>query len=194
MPLDRVPGEQFDVLVDHTDGQVRHPCSRGLTPSCFSKSQGNNWRDPMGAYCLLGSIPSHRAGIGEILEVLWFECHGAIIFGDRKEVACIPHAGCRLEILATPPSPHRKVDLLLPGQVIRYMHSFILGDRFVLPSGRKVGLRHLVGFKLQLALSSPPPPPEDVVVRRPLYERASMRAPGRPSCVPVAAAGTQSDF
>ena len=31
------------------------------------------------------------------------------------------------------------------------MHSFLLGDRFVLPGGRKVGLRYLVGFKLQLA-------------------------------------------
>jgi hypothetical protein len=148
----------------------------------------------MGAYCLLGSIPSHSASIGEILEVLWFEYHGAIIFGDRKEIACIPHAGCRLEILATPPSPHRKVDLLLPGQVIRYTHSFLLGDRFVLPSGRKVGLHYLVGFKLQLALSSAPPPQEDVIVWRPPYERAGMRAPGRTSCVPVAPAGTRSDF
>jgi hypothetical protein len=32
MPLDRVSGEQFDVLVDHADGQVRHLRSRGLTP------------------------------------------------------------------------------------------------------------------------------------------------------------------
>ena len=32
MPLDRVTGEQFDVLVDHADGRVGHPCSRGLTP------------------------------------------------------------------------------------------------------------------------------------------------------------------
>ena len=47
----------------------------------------------MGAYCLLGSIPAHRASVGEILEVLWFDYHGAIIFGDRKEIACIPHAG-----------------------------------------------------------------------------------------------------
>src|SRR5881409_1753268 len=66
----------------------------------------------------------------------------AIIFGDRKEIACIPHAGCRLEIVATPASPHRKVNLLLPGQVIRYTHSFFLGDRFELPSGTKVSLRH----------------------------------------------------
>jgi hypothetical protein len=32
MPLDRITGEQFDVLVDHADGWVGHLCSRGLTP------------------------------------------------------------------------------------------------------------------------------------------------------------------
>ena len=32
MPLDRVPGEQFDVLVDHADGPAGHPCSCGTTP------------------------------------------------------------------------------------------------------------------------------------------------------------------
>jgi hypothetical protein len=30
MPLDRVTGEHFDVLVDHADGRVGHPCSCGL--------------------------------------------------------------------------------------------------------------------------------------------------------------------
>jgi hypothetical protein len=148
----------------------------------------------MGAYCLLGSIPAHRASVGEILEVLWFDYHGAIIFGDRKEIACIPHAGCRLEITATPPNPHRKVDLLLPGQVIRYTHSFFLGDRFVLPGGRKVSLWHLVGFKLQRASSSPPPPLEDVVVQRRPDERAGMRALGLSSGVPVLAARARRDF
>jgi hypothetical protein len=120
----------------------------------------------MGAYCLLGSIPSHPVSIGEIMEVRQFDCHGAIIFGDREEVACIPRAGCRLEIVATPPSPHRKVNLLLPGQVIRYTHSFFLGDRFELPGGTKVSLWHLVGFKLQLASSVVLPPLEDAAVRR----------------------------
>jgi hypothetical protein len=148
----------------------------------------------MGAYCLLESIPSHRAGAGEILEVLWFGYHGAIIFGDRNEIACIPHAGCRLEIVAAPASPHRKVELLLPGQVIRYTHSFFLGDRFALPGGRKVRLRHFVGFKLQLASSPAPPSLEDIVFRRRPSERAGMRAPGRCSGVPVAAAPTRGDF
>jgi hypothetical protein len=142
----------------------------------------------MGAYCLLGSIRSHRASPGETLEVLWFEYHGAVIFGDRKEIACIPHEGCRLEITAIPPSPHRKVELLLPGQVIRYTHSFFLGDRFVLPDGHKVNLRHLVGFKLRVVSSLAPLPLEDVVVRRPLGERAELRTCGLSSGVPVLAA------
>ena len=129
----------------------------------------------MGAYCLLGSIPSHTVSVGEIMEVRWFDYHGAIIFGDREEIACIPHAGCRLEIVATPPSSPRKVNLLLPGQVIRYTHSFFLGDRFELPGGTKVSLRHLVGFKLQLASSVALPPREDVVVRRRPMERAGTR-------------------
>jgi len=120
MPLDRVSGEQFDVLVDHTDGQVRHPCSRGLTPSCFK-------------------------------------------------------------------------DLSRKATRIVFVHAFVLARRSI-RAARKVGLRYLVGFKLQLALSSSPRPPADVVVRRPMYERAGMRATGRTSCVPVVAAGTRSDF
>jgi len=54
----------------------------------------------------------------------------------------------------------------LPGQVIRYIHSFFLGDRFLLPNGGKVKLQHLVGFKLQLASRPVAPPLEDVVTRR----------------------------
>jgi hypothetical protein len=120
----------------------------------------------MGAYCLLESVPSHRASVGEILEVRKVDHYGAVIFGDRNEIACVPHEGCRLEITPTGPGPHRKAELLLPGQVIRYMQSFFLGDRFVLPNGRKVKLQHLVGFKLQLASRPVPPPLEDVVIRR----------------------------
>ena len=120
----------------------------------------------MGAYCLLESVSSHRASVGEILEVRKVDHYGAVIFGDRNEIACVPHEGCRLEIIATGPSPHRKAEMLLPGQVIRYMQSFFLGDRFVLPNGRKVKLQHLVGFKLQLASRPVPPPLEDVVIRR----------------------------
>ena len=140
----------------------------------------------MGAYCLLEKIPSHTVSVGEIMEVRWSDYHEAIIFGDREEVARIPHAGCRLEIVATPPSSHRKVNLLLPGQVIRYTHSFFLGDRFELPGGTKVSLRHLVGFKLQLASSLARPPVEEAVVRRRPAERTGTRACGLTSGVPVA--------
>jgi hypothetical protein len=132
----------------------------------------------MGAYCLLGLIPSHPARVGEIMKVLSSDYHGAVIVGDRREIACIPHTGCRLEIVATPPVSHRKVNLLLPGQVIRYKRSFFLGDRFELTGGTKVSLRHLVGFELQLASSLAPTPLEDVVVRR---RRLSELEPSRRS-------------
>jgi len=120
----------------------------------------------MGAYCLLDWIASHPARAGEILEVVWFDYHGPVIFGDRREIACIPHTGCRLEIVAAPASPHPKVDLLLPGQIVRYSHSFFLGDRFELPGGGRVGLRHLVGFKLQLASSVAVSPQQGAIRRR----------------------------
>ena len=196
MPLDRVPGKRSDVLADHADGPGSGIHIRVASPLPVERteSQADSWRDIMGAYCLLESIPSHSASVGEILEVLWFDHRGAIIFGDKKEIARIPHAGCRLEITATPPKPHRKVDLLLPGQVIRYKHSFFLGDRFVLPGGPTVSLRHLVGFKLQLAASPTPPPLEDVVIWRRLDERAGMCAAGPTSGVPVAAAQSWGDL
>ena len=128
----------------------------------------------MGAYCLRALIPVHPARAGEIMQVLWSDYYGAVVFGERGEIACIPHKGCRLEVVATAPTSHRKVNLLLPGQVIRYKRSFLFGDRFELPSGTKVGLWHLVGFKLQLALSMPLVPVEDLTVERPA-RRASDR-------------------
>jgi len=130
----------------------------------------------MGAYCLLGLIASHPARVGEIMEVLWSDYNGPVIFGDRREIACIPHTGCRLEIVVTPPISHGKVNLLLPGQVIRYKRSFFLGDRFEVPDGTQVSLRHLVGFKLQLAPSLAPPPMEDVVVRGRRLSESSRRS------------------
>ena len=39
----------------------------------------------MGVYCLLDSIASHPARVGEIMEVVWFDHHGPVIFGDWKE-------------------------------------------------------------------------------------------------------------
>jgi hypothetical protein len=121
----------------------------------------------MGAYCLLTQVPRHSARVGEILEVWWSDYYGAALFGDRQEIACIPHTGCRLEIVATAETTHPGVNLLLPGQILRYQRSFFLPDRLTLPSGSKVWLGHFVGFKLQLApeVISPPPREEDLVER-----------------------------
>ena len=110
----------------------------------------------MGAYCLRALIPSHTASVGEIMEVLWSDYYGAAIFGDRREIARIPHKGCRLEIVATAKTTHPLVNLLLPGHVIRYKRSFFFRDRFELPSTATVGLDEFVGFKLQLAPSTAP--------------------------------------
>ena len=104
----------------------------------------------MGVYCLRALIRHHTAQAGEIMAVRWSDYYGAAIFGDGQEIACIPHSGCWLEILGTAETSHGKVNQLLPGQVIRYTQSFLLGDRFELPGGARVGLWHLVGFRLQL--------------------------------------------
>jgi hypothetical protein len=120
----------------------------------------------MGAYCTLLNIRRHPAILGEIMEVRRPSPYDdPVLFGDRKEIACIPHKGCLLEIVAVGETTHREVTRLLPGQVIRYTPSFFFGDRFKLPRGKKVGLSQLVGFKLQLV---PPQalavPDEDAIV------------------------------
>lgn len=142
----------------------------------------------MGAYCLRASIPSHAARKGEIMEVLWSDYYGAVLFGDRGEIACIPHKGCRLEVVATAMTSHRGVNLLLPGQVIQYWRSFFLGDRFKLPNGARVGLDELVGFKLQLGPETASVPPvEELIVERARRTRARVSeddAPGHVSAVP----------
>ena len=109
----------------------------------------------------------------EIMEVRRLSTYGDVaVFGDRGEVACIPHKGCWLEVVAAGEATHREVNQLLPGQVTRYTRSFFLGDRFELPSGTRVGLPHLAGFKLQLAASRTAPlPEEDAVVRRVTREK-----------------------
>jgi hypothetical protein len=71
-----------------------------------------------------------------------------------------------LEIVAVGDTTHREVNRLLPGQVIRYTPSFFFG-RFMLPSGKKVRLSQLVGFKLQLVPPRTAPlPEEDAIVER----------------------------
>ena len=131
----------------------------------------------MGVYCTLALIPHHDAKVGEIMEVRWVDHDGAALFGDKREIACIPHKGCRLEIAAAVATSHREVNLLLPGAVIRYKRSFFSGDRFELPSGTTVGLRHLVGFKLQLAPSTTSAPPVEEVVVWGRRRRESERVP-----------------
>jgi len=133
----------------------------------------------MGFYCTLVRLPRHAAQVGEILEVIWVDVAGPILIGERKEIACIPHTGCRLEIAATAATAHRDVNLLVPGAVIRYKRSFLFGDRFELPSGAKVGVEALLGFKLQLAPSTTPPPPKEEVLVRRLIRRESDRVPVR---------------
>ena len=118
----------------------------------------------MGAYCLRALLPSHTASVGEIMTVLWSDYYGAVIFGDRREIACIPHKGCRLEIVATAKTTHPLVNLLLPGHVIRYKRAFFFRDRFELPSSATVGLDELVGLKLQLAPSGAPMRPAEELI------------------------------
>ena len=127
----------------------------------------------MGAYCTLDSIRRHPARLGEIMEVRRLSTYYDVaVFGDRGEIACIPHKGCLLEVVASGEATHPEVNRLLPGQVIRYTRSFFFFDRFELPSGTKVGLPQLVGFKLQLAPPrSAPLPEEDVVVRGVMREK-----------------------
>ena len=122
----------------------------------------------MGVYCTLDYIRRHPAGVGEIMEVRRVSTYyDAAIFGDRGEIACIPHKGCLLEIVAAGEAKQPEVNRLLPGQVIRYTRSFFFGDRFELPSGTRVGLTELVGFKLQLAPPRIAPlPEEDAIIQR----------------------------
>lgn len=119
----------------------------------------------MGAYCRLNR--RHPARMGEIMEVRRASpYHDVAVFGDNEEIACIPHRGCRLEIVAVPGTSRGEVNLLLPGHVIRYTRSFFFGDRLELPSGKKVGLDQLVGFKLQLARPTTEAPPEEETVAK----------------------------
>ena len=120
----------------------------------------------MGAYCRV-PLPRHIAADGETLEVLWSDYYGAALFGERREIACVPHTGCRLEIVATAPSGNPEVTRLLPGQVLPYRRTFFLLDQLVLPSGRRANLGHFVGFNLRLSPAvTPQPPCEDFVVDR----------------------------
>jgi len=131
----------------------------------------------MGAYCRV-PLPRHIATEDETLEVLWSDYYGAALFGDRGEIACVPHTGCRLEIVATAPSAHREATQLLPGQVLPYRRTFFVLDQLVLPNGRRASLGHFVGFKFRLtpAVTSPLPR-EELVVQRAREARAAVQDP-----------------
>jgi len=106
-------------------------------------------------------LPEHTAQFDEIMGVLWSDYYGAALVGDQGEIARLPHKGCRLEVVATAESSHQEVNLVLPGQVIRYKSSFCCLDRFELPSGTTVGLWHLVGFTLRLVSDALTPVPSE---------------------------------
>jgi hypothetical protein len=131
----------------------------------------------MGAYRRWVPISHHTVKVDEVMKVLWSDYYGAALFGDENEIACLPHKGCRLEIVAAAESSHHEANLILPGQVVRYQGSFILLGRFEFPSGIIVGLWHLIGFKLRLARDTiGPVPSEDAILDR---------ARGRPERVTV---------
>jgi hypothetical protein len=104
MPLDRVAGESFGVRVDHSDGPRERSCVRGppllrvqsgkgpalqatgvgAVIGSVSRMSPNNLRYTIGAYCLLRLIPSHSAIVGEIMQALWSDFHGACAEGERR--------------------------------------------------------------------------------------------------------------
>ena len=127
----------------------------------------------MGAYCRV-PLPRHNAQEDETLQVRWSDYYRPALFGDRGEIACIPHRGCRLELVAVAETAHREVDLLLPGQILRYRRSFLLPDRLTLPNGRKIWLGHFVGFSLRVAPTEPSrPPSEELLVEGSRAKRLS---------------------
>ncbi len=132
----------------------------------------------MGAYCRV-PVPRHIAAEGETLKVLWSDYYGAALFGERREIACVPHGGCRLEIVATATTRHREGQQLLPGQGVQYKRTFWFFDQLVLPSGRSASLWHFVGFTFRLAPAMTPTLPieEHVVRRAEAAQRESVQTP-----------------
>src|SRR5207249_2260027 len=110
MLLDRVPGQPSNALVDPRGQAARefvcawpHSFPRHLRQGACGPqplhvgadylaptfSGANNGRDTMGMYCLRALIPVHTAGAGEIMEILWSDYYGAVLFGEGREIACI---------------------------------------------------------------------------------------------------------
>ena len=110
----------------------------------------------------------HKAEVGEIMVVVR-EFSRMRMVGNRDEIACIPHEGCRLEIQETAASTDPQVKQLLPLDEITYIQVRFLKvfrrDLFLLSNGREVELWKLEGFKLRLMSPEIPRPPreEDVL-------------------------------
>jgi hypothetical protein len=85
-----------------------------------------NRRIVMGAYCTLFDIRRHPASLGEIMEVRCLSpYYDAVLFGDRKEIACIPHKGCLLEIVAVGETTHPAVNPA-PARASHPVHELVL--------------------------------------------------------------------
>ncbi len=128
------------ILLDRSAGASHLDTDRAPWGRLQAVPKPTKGRNTRGAYCLRALMPSHTASAGEIMQVLWSDYYGAVIFGDRREIACIPHKGCRLEIVPTAKTTDPLVNLLLPGHLIRYKRAFFFRDQFELPSNATVGL------------------------------------------------------
>ena len=127
----------------------------------------------MGAYCTLDSIRRHPARLGEIMEVRRISTYYDVaVFGDRGEIACIPHKGCLLEVVASGEATHPEVNQL-PARAGDPVHAIVLLLRPVRASERhQSGTR--ATCRLQAAARAPrraPLPEEDAVVRRVMREK-----------------------
>ena len=113
----------------------------------------------------------HDARVGEEMLVTGNAYGQMTLRGDRNEVACIPHRGCRLETVKVAPSINPEVKRLLPLEVITFIQVRFLRifrrDLFLLPNGREVTLKDLEGFKFKLMpLEVSRPPREEDILRR----------------------------
>ncbi len=113
----------------------------------------------------------HDARVGEAMRVTGNAYGDMVLRGDRDEVACVPHRGCRLELLEVAPSNNPEVQKLLPLDFITFIQVRFLyifrRDLFLLPNGREVKLKDLEGSTLKLMpLGIDRPPREEDILQR----------------------------
>src|SRR5437867_7832652 len=119
MLLDRVPGQPANALVDPRGQAAREfvcawpplvptpSTARRLRPAATARRGRlpgpNVFRGKqreghkMGMYCLRALIPVHTAGAGEIMEILWSDYYGAVLFGEGGGMVGIRTKGFGLE-------------------------------------------------------------------------------------------------